>query len=123
MNLVLGSWWSRAIYVAAELLLADHLADGPRDAATLAEITGSHPHSLHRLLRSLSGLGVFAEVETGVFAHSELSSLLRSDLPDSLRDEVLLQGDDWHWRACGALGHTVRTGEAALRAPFLPHLY
>jgi hypothetical protein len=66
------------------------------------------------LLRFLTGLGVFAEIEPGVFRQSALSTLLCSDHPDSVRDEVLVQGGDWHWRAWGALGHTVRTGQPAV---------
>jgi hypothetical protein len=114
MNLVIGMWWSRALYVAAELRLADHLAAGARDVGALAGLTHTHPPSLYRLLRFLTGLGVFAEIEPGVFRQSALSTLLCSDHPDSLRDQVLMQGGDWHWQAWGALGHTVRTGQPAV---------
>jgi hypothetical protein len=31
-RMILGCWTSRAIYVAAKLRVADHLADGPRSA-------------------------------------------------------------------------------------------
>ncbi|HZU13914.1 MAG TPA: methyltransferase [Chloroflexota bacterium] len=114
MDLVLGMWWSRAVYVAADLRLADYLADGAKDVETLARLTHTHAPSLYRLLRFLTGMGVFAEREPGVFSQSPLSALLRSDLATSVRDDVLLQGDDWHWQAWGALGHTVRTGEPAI---------
>src|SRR5262249_40370425 len=70
--------------------------------------------SLYRLLRFLTGLGVFAEIEPGVFRQSALSTLLCSDHPERVRDEVLVQGGDWHWRAWGALGHTVRIGQPAV---------
>ncbi len=36
----------QAACLAAELGLADHLADGPKQAADLARMTGSHPPSL-----------------------------------------------------------------------------
>src|SRR3954447_7176745 len=111
MNLLLGIWWSRAIYVAADLQVADHLAHGEKDVGALAALTGAHEPSLYRLLRFLTGLGVFVEVGPGIFAQSEMSSLLRSDFPDSLRDVVLMEGGDWHWQAWGALGHSVRTGQ------------
>ena len=57
---------------------------------------------------------MFAEVGPGVFAQTPLSALLRADGADSLREEVLLLGGEWHWRAWGALGHAVRTGQAAV---------
>ena len=118
MNLVLGLWSCQAVSVAAELQLADHLADGAREVDALARLTDTHAPSLYRLLRFLTGLGVFAEVAPRVFDQSALSTLLRSDVLTSVRDDVLLQGGDWHWRAWGALGHTVRTGE-----PAIDHLY
>ena len=43
--------------VAAELRLADLLADGPKHASELAQPTGSHAPSLHRLLRAIGWFG------------------------------------------------------------------
>ena len=53
---------SQAIYVAARLEVADHLAGGPRAVADLATELGVHGPSLRRLLRSLAGVGIFTEV-------------------------------------------------------------
>jgi hypothetical protein len=114
MNLVVGMWWSRAVSVAAELGVADHLVHGPQEVTALAGVTRAHAPSLYRLLRFLSGAGVFAEVGPGVFAQTTLSALLRTEGAGSLREEVLLLGGEWHWRAWGALGHAVRTGQAAI---------
>jgi hypothetical protein len=114
LNMVVGMWWSRAVYVAAELGVADHLAQGPQEVTVLAGLTGTHAPSLYRLLRFLSGAGVFVEVGAGVFEQSALSALLREGVEGSLREEVLLLGGEWHWRAWGALGHAVRTGQAAI---------
>jgi methyltransferase family protein len=49
---------SRLLYVAAKLGLADHLADGPKTADDLAGVTGAHPMSLGRVMRTLASLGV-----------------------------------------------------------------
>jgi hypothetical protein len=35
VQMIVGSWVSRAIYVAAKLQIADHLKDGPRSAEDL----------------------------------------------------------------------------------------
>jgi hypothetical protein len=43
----------------AELQVADLLANGPRDCAELAAPVGTHPPSLHWLLRSLVNVGLF----------------------------------------------------------------
>ena len=53
-----ASWVSAVVYAAAKLSLADHLAAGPKSAAELAAATGTHAPSLHRLMRTLTGLGI-----------------------------------------------------------------
>src|SRR5262245_21279579 len=88
-----GYYLSQAIYVAAKLGIADHLRDGPRQAAQLAEATGTDAKALHRLLRTLAGFGVFAEDDAGGFRLTELAELLCSDVPGSLRAEALCAGE------------------------------
>jgi C-methyltransferase len=46
-----AAWLSQALGVAAELGIADLLADGPRSVDELARATSSHAPSLYRLLR------------------------------------------------------------------------
>ena len=53
MILLLGGFRiSQALYAAAVLGVADQLAAGPAPADVLAEHTGAHAPSLHRLLRT-----------------------------------------------------------------------
>lgn len=100
-----------SIRVASELRVADHLVDGPRPVAELAEATASHPPALLRLLRALASKGVFVETEPAVFGLSDLAQVLRSDHPLSLADAYpLLSCDVDAW---GHLDHSVRTGQAA----------
>jgi hypothetical protein len=56
-----ASWISAAVYAAAKLSIADHLATGPRSASELAGTTRTHAPSLHRLMRTLAGLGILTE--------------------------------------------------------------
>jgi hypothetical protein len=51
---------AQVLIVAAQLGIADLLAEGPRRAEELAATTGTHPRALYRLLRALTGLGVLA---------------------------------------------------------------
>ena len=67
-GLIFGFSITRAIAVAAELGIADRLADGPRTAAELARECGVLEHPLYRMLRALAGEGVFAEDKDGRFA-------------------------------------------------------
>lgn len=112
-ELVFSFWVTRAVYAAARLAIPDQLASGPKTAAELAELAGAHPRSLYRLLRALASVGIFEECEQGRFRPTALSDTLRSDVPGSLLNLVLLELGDSHHRAWGELVHSLRTGEAA----------
>jgi hypothetical protein len=102
----------RALYAATSLDVAECLAGGPMTADEIAERVGAHGPSLYRVLRALATAEVFQEDEHGRFVNTPLSELLRGGVPDSLRDLVLLFGDETSWRAWEALPHTLRTGQA-----------
>jgi hypothetical protein len=73
MILLLGGFRiSQALYAAAVLSVADQLIAGPAPAEVLARRAGAHPPSLHRLLRTLAGAGVFTEPEPSLFALTSL---------------------------------------------------
>ena len=78
-NLIRGALGTKALGIAADLGVADALADGPRSVAELAEENRADADTLHRILRALASDGVFAEDEPGVFRNTEASELLRSD--------------------------------------------
>ncbi len=99
--------------MAAELGIADRLATGPHTPATLANMTGTHPDALYRLLRLTTGAGVFREEADGRFALTPLGECLRSDGPKSVRDWALFLGSPQVWEVIGTLRETVQTGEAA----------
>ncbi len=103
---------AQAAYVAAELGLADHLANGSRQANELAIATDCHAPSLHRLLRALVTLEICVEQGDGAFALGRYGSFLRTDVTDSLRSRLLWFGRN-QWVVWGQLLQTVRTGESA----------
>jgi SAM-dependent methyltransferase len=113
---------AQALYVAAQLGLADLVAGGATSIEAVAEATGAHGPSLHRLLRMLAGEGVFREVRSGEFALTSLGETLRSDSPSSVRDRALYLAAPEVWAACGELRQSIMTGEAAFErlhgAPF-----
>lgn len=112
-QMITGSLGSQAVYVAAQLGIADLLIDGPRHVDSLAEAAGADAPSLYRVLRALSSFGVFTELNDGVFGLSPTAELLRSDSPRSLRDLAIFMGEDWHWQVWGRTLYSVRTGKAA----------
>jgi Dimerisation domain len=70
LAITLGFWRSRALAVAAELELAESLAEGPLHVDVLANRAQTHSPSLFRLLRTLETSGVFSQVSPGVFANT-----------------------------------------------------
>jgi hypothetical protein len=106
---MLGVAVSRAICTVAELGVADHIADRTAvPVATLAQKTGTHERSLHRVLRLLASRGLFRETSPGAFEHTPLSFALREDAEGSYRAGARM----FHrfFPAWDALDHSIRTG-------------
>ena len=104
---------SQVVYVAVRLGIPDVLGDGPRNATALATATTAHEPTLRRLMRVLTALGLTKEDADGQYTLTPQGSLLRADVPGSLRMAVLFGVGPWYWRAWGELLHTVQTGEPA----------
>lgn len=113
LEIVRGFWESRALAVAAELEIADHLAAGPLGVETLAERTQTHAPSLFRVLRALESIGLFTQTAPRVFANTPSSELLRKDVPGSQWAfiRMLLSPDLGQLGAFCALMSSVRDGE------------
>ena len=109
---------TQMLYVAAALGIADHIADGPRTAQDLALAVGAHPGALHRLLRALSGLGVFSELPDGRFEMTAAAELLRAKVPGSVRERALSYGESWWWGAWGRTIECVRSGKTAFEQQY-----
>ncbi len=118
MDDLVGLVKSRAIRLAAQFNLADLVKDSPRTLAELAEASGTNEAALYRLLRALTLSGYFREIEPRLFAQSELSATLRTDLPRSLHDFALLHGEDWQWQPWCYADQSLRTGEAVFQQMF-----
>lgn len=103
-------WVSKVVYAAARLGLADHLAAGPRNAVELATVTRTHAPSLHRLMRTLAGLGILTERDEQRFALTSLGEALKTGAPGSARSSVLALGSDWKMAAWEQIMHSLETG-------------
>jgi O-methyltransferase domain/Dimerisation domain len=106
----------QALHVAAVLGVADLLASGPQSLPDLAAATGADQSSLQRLLRMLTGPGVFREEPDGRFAVTPLGATLQSESPDSVREWALFVGAPQMWAVWGGLGDSVMTGQSAFEA-------
>jgi len=114
MQVASGYIASSALYVVAELGLADHLVGGPRSAAELAEATGAKANAVHRVLRLLASLGIFEQAGDETYALNDAARLLCTDTPGSLRGSARFLPDPLHFRVYADMLHSVRTGEPAV---------
>jgi hypothetical protein len=112
LQMMTGYWVSQALYIAAKLGIADHLVAGPVSCEKLAAATGSHAPSLYRVLRALASVGVFTETPPGAFALTPMATLLRTDIPGSMRSLGIMYVEE-QYRAWGDLIHSVQTGQPA----------
>jgi hypothetical protein len=113
VSLIAGKWVSQAIFVAAELGIADMLKDGARSAKEIAKLAGASEDAVYRLLRALASLGLFSSLADRRFELAPSGAYLRSDVPGSLRGWARFMGHDFTWRPWGHLTHSVRTGRPA----------
>lgn len=128
LQITVGFFQSRALAVAADLEIADHLSTGPLHVDQLAASTHASAAMLSRLLHALETIGIFSEVAANTFANTAASECLRRDVV----------GSQWSWirsqlspgngiyDAWSEFGNTVRTGETGFlklfQEPFFEYL-
>jgi hypothetical protein len=105
-----------AVYAAVELDLARHL-EPPQPLDALALATQTHTPTLLLLLRALSSIGIFTEVDTAThtYAHTERSRLLLPEVPGSMAPLVKLWGASYQWDCWRDLAFTIRTGQPVMQ--------
>jgi hypothetical protein len=111
IQMAAASWVAAVVYAAAKLSLADHLAAGARSAAELAGPTGTHPPSLHRLMRTLAGLGILTERDGQRFALTPLGEALKADAPGSARATLIAFCGPAFWRSWEEIIYSLQTGK------------
>lgn len=110
MGMIAGFWISRAVWAAAELGLADRLAQ-PKSVAELAKEAQLHERSLYRLLRALASVGVFRERADGSFENTPLSWTLSDVAPDSVRALARSELGISHYPVWGEIMYSLKTGK------------
>jgi hypothetical protein len=103
---------SRIIYVAAQLDLAEHIAQGRKSADELAGVTQTHAPSLFRLMRTLAHLGILDQDPTNRFGLTPVGQALRTGAPGSARATILTIASQWWSRGFEQLLYSVQTGKS-----------
>lgn len=110
MQFILSAWISKPIHVAAKLGISDILAEKGMNIKELAKMTGTLSAPLYRMMRALSGIGIFAETENRMFINTPLSECLTKD---RLKSAAIMFHSSWHSRMWDNLLYSVQTGKPA----------
>ncbi len=113
-ELLLGAWVAQAVHAAAELGVADALADGPLSIDELALRVGADPDALERLLRALITRGVFRRRRDGRYELSPVADTLRLDASASMAGGARFYGSPQHREHWSLLVDSVRTGRPSV---------
>lgn len=114
LDMIFSAWVSQGVAVAAQLGVADALANGPLPVDELAQRVNANPDALGRLMRALVSEGVFRRKRDGRYALNALADTLRSDAPVSIAGMARFVGSPQHREHWSHLGDGVRTGEAVI---------
>jgi ubiquinone/menaquinone biosynthesis C-methylase UbiE len=111
LQFLTGYWVSQAVMAAAKLGIADLVKDQPQTVDELAKATGTHAQSLHRLLRGLASVGIFAADDQGRFGLTEMARCLIEGPMSQRAVALMLSGE--HYASWGELLYSVQTGKPA----------
>jgi hypothetical protein len=114
MEMIIATWVSQAISVAAELGVADALADGPMTIDELAAKVGADSNALHRLLRALIGRGVFRRRRDARYELNSLARSLCSDSEASMVWAAQFYGSREQRERWTLLADSIRTGKSVV---------
>lgn len=115
-ELVTGYRRAKVTVLAADLGIADALADGPLQADELAVRCRTHPSATGRLLESLLEVGLVTRTG-GYYSLTPAGELLRRDAPGSLARWATTSAGT-QYAAWQESAHAIRTGRPAFDAVF-----
>ncbi len=122
MEMISGYWVSQCIYVATKLKIADLLQDGSMTCEALARATNTDSDALYRILRALASKGIFKEIQPKCFSMTNLGTFLCNDMMGSLRNYILMLGEE-HYQTWGSLLDSVNTGNSAFEQIYEMDVY
>ena len=116
MEMIVATWTSQAITVAAQLGVADALSNGPLPIEELAARVGADADALRRLLRALIGKGIFRQRRDGRYELNSLAGALRSDAPISMSWAARFYGSGEQRERWTLMVDSIRTGGSVVPA-------
>lgn len=113
MQIILGKWISKPLYIAAKLEIADLIGNSTFSCDIISKQTQTDTTALYRLLRALTCAGIFHEHPDQRFSNTPMSCCLKKG---QLQSAVLMFQSGWHDAAWKKLYHAVKTGESAFES-------
>jgi hypothetical protein len=112
MEMVVEMWAAQAITAAADLGIADALADGPLSAEELATAVNADADALSRLLRALISRGIFRQRRDGRYDLTPLADPLRRGAEVSVAGWARWLGSPLHREHWSHFTDAIRTGRS-----------
>ena len=99
------------LYVVTELDIASKIHAGDHHIDILANKCQVQSEGLYRVMRALTGIGIFRERGNKQFFLTQRGNVLLDDRPGSLRNMLRHHLSPTNWRMLGELLDTLKTGE------------
>ena len=123
VQMAMGGFVTRALYALAELGIADYFENETVSAEDIARATGVSAPFLYRLLRNMTGFGLFTEDESHRFSLTTKGASLQSGF---IRSSVRTLAGPTVWRALDEVVYAIKSGESCaqktLRKPIFEYL-
>lgn len=115
MQILTANWIAQPLYVVTKLGIPDILAGGSKSSYELSELTETYEPYLYRVMRALSSVGFFHEVENRLFNITPMGEILHKNKMQSI---VLMFLSGWHTTTWAHLLESVQTGKVAFELAF-----
>ena len=112
LELITQSWTAQAVYVAAELGIADLLRGGSHEAVMIWQRKWVLTQLPSTVFCALTTIDICTQDKGGHFSMTPMGELLGTDEPDSLRHWTIWWGK-YLWPVWGQLLYSVKTGKSA----------
>ncbi len=116
MEMVIDMWAAQAITAAADLGIADALANGPLAADELATAVNADADAVSPLLGALISRGIFRQRRDGRYQLTPLADALRRDAEVSVAGWARWVGSPQHREHWSHFTEAIRTGRAVVPA-------
>jgi hypothetical protein len=115
IELISSLWKTHATAAIARLGVPDHLVDGPRTAAELADAVSADAGAMARLMRAGASLGLLEDIPPDRYALTALGECLVTGA-GTFRDYAVLMTDPSQARPLEYLAQAITTGQPTAQA-------